>query len=86
MSYIVTVTPSGGFTGLVALSVAGLPTDGSGSFAPTSLSVTSSTSSSSTLSVTTSAATPPANYKLTITATSGTLTHATSVVLRVKRK
>ncbi|MBA3567261.1 MAG: hypothetical protein H0W31_10480, partial [Actinobacteria bacterium] len=32
MSYIVTVTPSGGFTGLVALSVAGLPTDGSGSF------------------------------------------------------
>jgi serine protease len=85
VSYTVAVTPSGGFTGLVALIVTGLPTGGSGSFAPTPLSVTSSTSNSSKLSLTTSATTPQANYTLTITAASGSLTHTKTVVLRVRR-
>ena len=85
-SYTVTVTPSGGFTGLVALAVTGLPTGASGSFTPTPLSVTSSTSDSSILSVTTSSTTPQTNYALTVTATSGSLTHTKTVVLRVRRK
>lgn len=73
------VTPSGGFTGTVTFSVSGLPTGASGSFNPTSVSG----SGTSTLTVTTSTTTPPGSYPLTITGTSGTLVHSTSVTLVV---
>jgi hypothetical protein len=85
ISYNVTVTPNGGFTGLVALTVSGLPNDGSGSFGLTPLDVTPA-SSSTNLTVTTSPTTAPGNYTLTITAASGSLTHTATVILRVKRK
>jgi serine protease AprX len=84
-SYTVTVTPSGGVTGLVALTVSGLPTDGSGVFTPTPLYVASSTCGSSSLP-SRRATTAPGSYTLTITGVSGGLTHATTVVLHVKRK
>src|SRR5215831_10104890 len=77
-SYTVTVTPSGGFTGSVGLTVSGLPAGASGTFNPTPL-----TSGNSTLTITTSSTTPTGSFPLTITGTSGTTTHTASVTLVV---
>ena len=78
-SYTVTVTPSGGFTGTVSFSSSGLPTGATATFNPTSVAG----SGSSTMSVTTSSTTPTGSYPLTITGTSGTLSHTASVTLIV---
>src|SRR5439155_563604 len=72
-SYSVTISPVGGFTGQVTLSVSGLPQGANGSFAP------NPATASSTLSVTTSPITLPGTYTLTITGVSGALTHTTTV-------
>jgi hypothetical protein len=74
-SYTVTVTPSGGFSGSVQLSVSGLPAGANATFSP------NPTTSTSTMSVTTSSTTPAGSYVLTITGTSGTLSHATQTTL-----
>jgi hypothetical protein len=74
-SYAVTISPTGGFTGQVGLSVSGLPGGATGSFSP------NPATGSSTLSVTTSASTPTGAYTLTITGVSGSLTHVTTVSL-----
>src|SRR5437867_2250515 len=76
-SYNVTISPTGGFSGQVTLSVSGLPSGGNGTFSP------NPASASSTLSVTTSASTPTGTYTLTITGVSGVLTHTTTVTLVV---
>src|SRR5439155_1270751 len=76
-SYNVTISPTGGFSGQVTLSVSGLPSGGNGTFSP------NPASASSTLSVTTSASTPTGTYTLTITGVSGALTHTTTVALTV---
>jgi hypothetical protein len=78
-SYTATVTPSNGFTGTVSFSVAGLPSGATAAFSPTSVT----TSGSTTMSVTTAATTPSGSYPLTITGTSGSLSHSTSVTLVV---
>jgi hypothetical protein len=78
-SYTATVAALGGFTGAVSFSVSGLPTGASGSFNPTSVTG----SGSSTLTVSTSTTTPAGTYTLTITGTSGTLVHSTTVSLVV---
>jgi hypothetical protein len=78
-TYTATVTAGTGFSGLVSLSVSGLPAGASASFTPASIS----TSGSSTMSVTTSSTTPPGSYPLTITATSGALNHTSGVTLVV---
>jgi hypothetical protein len=77
-TYNVTITPTGGFAGQVNLSVSGLPTGANGTFNP------NPTASTSTLTVTTSAATPAGSYPLTITGTSGALSHQTTVTLVVQ--
>jgi hypothetical protein len=77
-TYTATVTPTGGFTAAVALTIGGLPAGASGSFNPTSI-----TSGNSTLSITTSSTTPTGSYPLTITGTSGSLVHTASVTLVV---
>jgi hypothetical protein len=79
-SYGVTITPTGGFSGNVNLSVAGLPSGATGSFAP------NPAASGSTLTVQTTSATKPGGYTLAITGTSGNLTHTATVTLQVKRK
>src|SRR5437660_6617099 len=76
-TYTVNISPSGGFTGAVSLSAAGLPTGASASFSP------NPASASSTMTVGTGAATPPGSYTLTITGASGTLSHTASVSLVV---
>jgi hypothetical protein len=78
-SYSVTVTPSGGFSGNVSFTVTGLPAGATASFSPSSVPG----SGSSTLSVNTSSSTPAGSYPLTITATSGNLTHSTQVTIAV---
>jgi hypothetical protein len=78
-SYSVTVTPSGGFSGNVVFSVAGLPAGATASFTPSSVPG----SGSSTLTVNTSSSTPVGSYPMTIAATSGNLVHSTRVTLTV---
>jgi uncharacterized repeat protein (TIGR01451 family) len=82
-TYDITVTPVGGFTGSVTLSVSGLSADASGSFNPSPVSITDATPRSSVLTVTTTAATPPGTYTLNIGAGSGNLQHSASVSLIV---
>ena len=79
-SYTATVTPSGGFTDTVSLSVSGLPAGASASFTPPSIA---GGSGSSTLNVSTSTSTPQGTYTLTITGADGALTHSTTVTLVV---
>jgi hypothetical protein len=78
-TYNVTVTPSGGFSGSVSLSATGLPAGATASFSPNPATGTSN------LSVTTSTTTPVGSYALTITGTSGTLAHSTTVTLVVSQ-
>ena len=77
-SYAVTITRTNGFAGAVSFTVSGLPAGAAGSFSPNPSSTTSST-----LSVTTATTTPTGSYPLTITGTSGSLTHSTGVTLVV---
>ena len=82
-TYTVTVTPESGFTGTVNLSVgseSGFPTGvTSGGFSPASIT----TGGSSTLTMQTSTSTMPYALSLTITGTSGTITHTASTTLLV---
>jgi hypothetical protein len=78
-SYTINVAPSGGFAGTVGLSVSGLPQGATAAFNPTSIT----TSGSSTLSVSTLSSTPAGSYPLTITGTSGSLTHTATATLVV---
>ena len=78
--YTVSVSPLNGFSDTVNFSVSGLPSGGSSSFVPASVTG----SGSSTLTVTTSSSTPVGTYTLTITSATATLTHSVSVTLSVK--
>ncbi len=79
-SYTVTITGTNGFAGAVGLSVSGLGSRVSASFNPTS--VTGSGTSTLTVNVGRKAAV--GNRTLTITGASGTLSHATTVVLTIQ--
>jgi subtilase family serine protease len=74
---VVTVTPSGGFTGSVSFSASGLPTGVTATFSPTS----STTSTRLALTVGTTAASGTST--ITITGTSGSLTNTTTVSLTI---
>ena len=78
-NYTVSVTPSSGFAGAVTLSVSGLPGGASASF---NVNPIAGGSGSSTLSVNTGAA-APGTYALTVTGVSGSLTHSTTVTLKI---
>src|SRR5215471_7930004 len=73
----VTVTPTGGFSGSVALSVGTLPAGVTASFNP------ASTTGTSTLTFTASSAATTGTVNVVITGTSGTLTHTATVALNV---
>jgi hypothetical protein len=76
-NYTVSVAASGGFNSAVSFSVSGLPSGASANFNPASVSG----AGSSTMTVSTTSSTPLGSYPLTITATSGSLVHTTSVTL-----
>jgi aldose sugar dehydrogenase len=82
-TYDVTITPAGGFTGNVSLSVSGLSADANGSFNPPAISIIDATARNSVLTITTTAATAPGTYPLSITAVSGNLQHSIPVTLIV---
>lgn len=77
-AYTVTISPGGGFTSTVGLSVSGLPRRTSASFSPSSITG----SGSSALTVNTSRKAPIGT--LTITATGGGLTHSQQVTLTLR--
>jgi subtilisin family serine protease len=79
-TYSVSITRSSGFTGPVTFGVSGLPAGASGTFNPSS-----TTGTSSKLSIKTLSTTPAGTCPLTITGTSGSLSHTTTVTLIVKQ-
>jgi PKD repeat protein len=78
-TYTATVAAANGFTGAVGFNVTGLPSGATASFNPASVNGSGST----TLSVSTSTSTPQGSYTLTITGSSGTLSHSVNVTLVV---
>src|SRR5262249_6877291 len=72
---------SGSFNSAVSLSISGLPSGASGSFAPASIPAPGS--GSSTLTITARASTPTGTYNLTITGTGGGTTHSVPLSLTV---
>jgi hypothetical protein len=80
-SYTVTLSRSGGLSADVSLSVSGIPGGASAGFSPSTLS---GSATSSTLTVNTSAGVAAGDYSLTITGTTGTLTHTIGATLSVQ--
>jgi fibronectin type 3 domain-containing protein len=76
-TYTITINGLNGFSGSVSLKVSGLPSKTSSSFSPNPATTTS------TLTVGTRPKAPRGTYPLTITGTSGGLTHTTSVTLTI---
>ncbi|HEY2389769.1 MAG TPA: glycoside hydrolase family 6 protein [Candidatus Angelobacter sp.] len=76
-SSVLTVTPSGGFTGSAALSTSGLPAGVTAAFSP------ASTTGTSTLTFTASSTATLGAATVTVTAVSGTLTHTATISLTV---
>jgi hypothetical protein len=74
---VITVTPTGGFSGAVSLSATGLPSGVTASFNPTS------TSSTSTLTLTATSTATTGQAAVTITGTSGSLTQNATLNLTV---
>ncbi len=83
VSYDVTVTPLGGFTGTVTLNLSGLPPNAISAFEPASVQLNDSSAKTSVLSVTAAANTPTGASTLNVNATSGQLTHTTQATLNV---
>jgi subtilase family serine protease len=75
----ITITPSNGFTGSVTLSASGLGSGVTASFSPNPASGTS------TLTLTASSRATTGTRTVTITGVSGSLSHTTSISLRVRR-
>lgn len=76
-TYTVFTSPSNGFSGSVALTVSGLPSGVLASFSPSTITGTAT----STLTITVPPSAAAGTFLLTITGTSGTLTHTTTVSL-----
>jgi hypothetical protein len=74
-NYTVTITRTGGFSGAVSLSVSGLPSGATATFTPNP-----ATGGSSALKVTVRI-TPRGTFPLTVTGTSGALTHTATATL-----
>lgn len=70
-TYSVSITPANNFSGTVSLSLQGLPPGAIGTFNPASITGTNT----STLAISTGSTTPLGSDSLTLTATSGTLSH-----------
>lgn len=78
-TFTTSISALSGFTDTVNLSVSGLPTGATAGFSPTSVSG----SGTSALTVSTASTIPTGTYTLTITGTSGTLSHAATIMLTV---
>ena len=83
VDYTATITSLNGFAGTVSFSMSGCPRRATCTFNPTSVTLPPSPANS-TLHVSTSRRTPTGTYTLTITGTSGSLRHSTTVSLTVQ--
>jgi subtilisin family serine protease len=81
-TYAVTITRISGFSKTIYLSVSGLPSGATGSFSPSYLSGSRTTS---TLTVRTGSRTPVGSSTLSIRGTGGSLVHTTTVALVVTK-
>jgi hypothetical protein len=81
-SYTITVTRLNGFTGSVALAASNLPSGATAQFSPSS--TIDSTATTGTLKLKAGSATPAGTYTVTVTGTSGSLVHSTTVQLVVQ--
>jgi uncharacterized membrane protein len=79
-SYTATIAGANGFNGSVALSLDGLPAGATSNFSPASIS---GGSGPSTLAISTDCSITPGTYPLTITGTSGSLSHSAGINLVV---
>jgi hypothetical protein len=79
-TYTVTIAPLDGFSGTVSFGVAGLPASDKGTFSPTTVTGSGST----TLTVKATRIGGTGSFPLTITGTSGSLNHTASVILVVQ--
>lgn len=83
-SSTITLASTGGFAGTVNL-IAGISLGGPGiSLSPTSITLSVGGSSTATLTVTTQPTTPVGNYTVTITGNSTSLSHSTTVLVKVQ--
>ena len=80
-TYSISIASSGGFAGVVNLSVAGVPNGTTATFVPVSVTA----SGSSMLTVRTSSATPTRRYTLTVNGDSGALRRTATVTFQVKK-
>lgn len=80
-NFSVSVSPVNGFAGAVSLAVSGLPNQATATFSPNPVA---GGSGSSVMKVSVPQNGSKGTFKLTITGTSGTLSHATSATLRVR--
>jgi outer membrane protein assembly factor BamB len=81
--FTVSVSPRSGFNSDVSLSVSGVPTGATATFAPATF-VPLKTDKTSALTVSTSISTPPGSYALVVTVTGGGITHTATANLVVK--
>ncbi len=79
---VVTTAISGGFNASIALSATGLPSGVTGSFSPASIAAPGSGSSNFTLTVSRTAT--RGTFPITITGTSGSTTHTTTLTFQVR--
>jgi len=82
-NFTITIVSSGGFASPVSLTLSGQPTDVTGTFTPSSVTPPSGGSATSTLAVSVGATATPGSYTLTITGTSGSLSHQTTIAVTV---
>jgi len=78
-SSTITLTSLGGFAGTITLSPSVSPSGPSVSVSPTSVTLTAGSSATSSLTVTTQPATPIGSYTVTVSGTSNTISHSTTV-------
>jgi hypothetical protein len=81
--YVLSLTSTGGFTGTVGLTVAGLPGGSSAAFSPASVTLGSGSTSTATMNITTAPTTPAGTNALTITGTSGKISGSVAASLTV---
>ena len=80
-TYTASVSAINGFTGTVGLTLSGLPANvGTAKFTPSAVTAPGN----ATLSIATPTTAPPGTYPLTITGTSGTISHQAAITLVVK--
>jgi glycosyl hydrolase family 39 (putative alpha-L-iduronidase) len=78
-TYSLTVSPQGGFNGVVTFATSGLPAGATATFTPTSITGSGTTS----MMISCAGWTAPGNYTVNINATSGSIQHTMSVGLSV---